>query len=448
MNGLPKMRYHNTYMIDAVILAGGESTRFWPFTHKILMPFFGKPLLLWHYEQLLRLGFRNVVVVANADSLTDIRFVPVPKQMTISFANQSGRGQGHAVLAAGSLIKDKPALILNGSDIYEDDCIRLMLDRYKKNPNDIALAAMRVTSYFPGGYLKITSHDLIGEIIEKPKKGKEPSDVVRLALDFIPDMKAFCSVLKPFTKRPDDAYERALSAMIKHGVESRSVMSASEWLYLKYPWHVLSVMDACLSSIQGTTIARSVSMGKNTTIEGPVIIEEHVRIMEGTKIVGPVFIGKNSIIGNNNIIRHSHIGEGCVTGFSTDIARSYIGNNCWFHTNYIGDSVLSDNVSMGSGTVLANFRLDESPISSHVKNELIQTGRNKLGAMIGSNVRIGVNVSIMPGVKIGKGSFIGAGVVLGEDLPDGKYCRITPTVVISDNLKKPGQSRSEFKKNL
>jgi len=68
--------------------------------------------------------------------------------------------------------------------------------------------------------------------------------------------------------------------------------------------------------------------------------------------------------------------------------------------------------------------------------------------MIGSNVRIGVNVSIMPGVKIGKGSFIGAGVVLGEDLPDGKYCRITPTVVISDNLKKPGQSRSEFKKNL
>jgi acetyltransferase-like isoleucine patch superfamily enzyme len=68
--------------------------------------------------------------------------------------------------------------------------------------------------------------------------------------------------------------------------------------------------------------------------------------------------------------------------------------------------------------------------------------------MIGRGVRIGVNVSIMPGIKIGSGSFVGAGVVLGEDLPDGKYCRITPTVQISDNTKQPGTSRDEFKKKL
>ena len=103
---------------------------------------------------------------------------------------------------------------------------------------------------------------------------------------------------------------------------------------------------------------------------------------------------------------------------------------------------------MGSGTVCANLRLDESAITSKVKEEVIQTGRTKLGAMIGDTVRIGVNASIMPGVKIGKGSFVGAGVVLGEDLNDGMYCRFTPTVMISQNSKKAPESRDKFKKKL
>jgi bifunctional UDP-N-acetylglucosamine pyrophosphorylase/glucosamine-1-phosphate N-acetyltransferase len=103
---------------------------------------------------------------------------------------------------------------------------------------------------------------------------------------------------------------------------------------------------------------------------------------------------------------------------------------------------------MGSGTVLANLRLDESPIFSTIKQEKILTGRSKLGACIGNNVRIGVNVSIMPGVKIGKGAFVGAGVVLGEDIPDGMYCRISPTVIMSKNTKSALGSREEFKKKI
>ena len=62
---------------------------------------------------------------------------------------------------------------------------------------------------------------------------------------------------------------------------------------------------------------------------------DNVKIFENSKIVGPCYIGDNTVIGNNNIIRQSQIGSGCVTGFNTDITRSYIGDNCWFHSNYI-----------------------------------------------------------------------------------------------------------------
>jgi len=235
---------------------------------------------------------------------------------------------------------------------------------------------------------------------------------------------------------------------MKDHTKAKPLITATQWLYLKYPWHMLNVMDACLDTIKGQIIDPSVKIGKYVTIEGAVIIEEGVTISEGTKIVGPTFIGKGTIVGNNNIVRKSHIGTNCVTGFNTDITRSYVGNNCWFHTNYVGDSIVGNNVSIGSGTVLANLRLDESIITSKVKEELIHTGRTKLGAMIGDNVRIGVNASIMPGVKIGEGSFVGAGVVLGEDLNDGMYCRLSSTVVISQNSKKASSSREQFRNKL
>jgi len=435
-------------MIDVILLAGGESTRFWPFTDKNLTPFFGKPLLSWHYEQFVRLGIKNVVVVANSETNEKIQSVPVPKKLTVTFIVQEGKGQGQAVLAAGSSFEDRPSLILNASDIYEDDVLKTVIDTHNKDQQSLLVTVVRVKSYFPGAYVRLKEDGTILDMVEKPKEGTEPSDMVTIFVYAIPNMKDFCAVLKSYSKRPADGYERSVNKMIKNGISAKPIITSSDWLYLKYPWHVLNIMDACLATIDGQHIDPSVKIGKFTTIEGPVIIEEGVKISEGTKIVGPVFIGKGTIVGNNNIIRHSHIGSMCVTGFNTDITRSYVGSNCWFHTNYLGDSIIASNVSMGSGTVCANLRLDESAISSKVKEEPINTKRVKLGAMIGSNVRIGVNVSIMPGIKIGSGSFVGAGVVLGEDLGDGKYCHVAPTVVISDNTKKAAESREEFKKKL
>lgn len=436
-------------MIDVILLAGGESLRFWPFQSKNLTPFFGKPLLYWHYEQLIRIGLDHVVVVVNKQSEHGMRTVPIPKKLSVSFVVQEGKGQGQAVLAGGMTLGQQPVLVLNASDIYDDDFLKQMIALQKKDTASMILGAVQVSSYFPGGYLKFKDDKAtIMEIIEKPKEKKEPSDVVRLGVDLIPDMQALCKLLKTYKSRPADGYERAINKLITGGVIAKSSITKTEWLYLKYPWHVLSVMDMCLKTIEGQLIDSSVKIGKYVTIEGPVIIEEGVKISEGTKIVGPVFIGKGTIVGNNNIIRHSHIGSQCVTGFSTDITRSYIGNSCWFHSNYIGDSVIADNVSMGSGTVLANLRLDESAIVSMVHDEAINTRRTKLGAMIGAGVRIGVNASIMPGVKIGSGSFVGAGVILGEDLKDRMYCRVAPTVIISENKKQAAPTRDEFKKHL
>ena len=52
-----------------------------------------------------------------------------------------------------------------------------------------------------------------------------------------------------------------------------------------------------------------------------------------------------------------------------------------------------------------------------VKGKLEDSGRRKLGAIIGHNVKTGINVTIYPGRKIGSNAFIGPGVIVDKNIP-------------------------------
>jgi bifunctional UDP-N-acetylglucosamine pyrophosphorylase/glucosamine-1-phosphate N-acetyltransferase len=140
------------------------------------------------------------------------------------------------------------------------------------------------------------------------------------------------------------------------------------------------------------------------------------------------------------------IGAGSVVGFASEVARSWVGEKCWFHRNYVGDSVLEGRVAMGAGAVTANLRLDEGEVESVVKGKKTATGRVKLGLMSGAGVKIGVNSAVMPGVKIGGGSFLGPGTVLREDIPDGKAVFVEQKHVVKKNrVSSPEEGREGSK---
>lgn len=435
--------------ITAVLLSGGESTRFWPLKEKNTFVFQGKEFLYWHYQQLIRVGIKKCIVVVNRNSRDSIRSISIPEGLTVHFVVQKDEGMGQAVAALDGLLREEPILILNASDYYSDNFMTSFVKRIQEE-NTMILGAVRLSNYFPGGYLRFNKDKTVAEIVEKPQKGTEPSNIGRIVADYYPKASIIINAVKSVGDDPTNGYEKAMSTVIVNGLTCLAeITEFSNWRPIKYPWHILSVMNRMFSSMEEQHIHSSVEMKKNVVIEGAVIIEEGVKIFEGTKIVGPVYIGKNTIIGNNNIIRQSNIGAKVVTGFSTDITRSYIGNNCWFHTNYIGDSVIGNNVSMGSGTVCANLRLDDEEITSVVKGEKINTGKNKLGAIIGNNVRIGVNSSIMPGIKIGQNSFIGAGVVVDVDVEENKFIFFkNGTLTTVDNTKQAAFSRDDFREAL
>jgi bifunctional UDP-N-acetylglucosamine pyrophosphorylase/glucosamine-1-phosphate N-acetyltransferase len=87
------------------------------------------------------------------------------------------------------------------------------------------------------------------------------------------------------------------------------------------------------------------------------------------------------------------------------------------HFNYVGDSVIGESCNFGAGTKIANLRLDKKSI----KINDTDTGRKKLGAIIGDRVETGINTSINVGTRIGNNAHIGPGaIVTGTIAPDTK----------------------------
>jgi len=97
------------------------------------------------------------------------------------------------------------------------------------------------------------------------------------------------------------------------------------------------------------------------------------------------------------------------------------------HLSYVGDSIIGENCNLGAGTLTANIRFDKRHIGVNIKGERIDSGRRKLGALIGDEVQTGVNVSLMPGVKIGPGAWIAPGMTLHEDVSAGTFIS-SPTI--------------------
>ncbi len=430
---------------QVLILAGGVGKRFWPLkTNKFLFPFMGKPLLVHNLERLQAAGFDHAVIVTTPEDESQLSKISLPNFSLNIVVQPKAEGMADAVLTGWPKLDNNPLLIMSATDLMEPGLYQEAYSAITKGEN--FFVAKKVDHFFPGGYLKMNG-DQVEAIIEKPGPGNEPSDLVNLVFDGFQNPKAFIDELKNTTSSREDIYEIAFTNLLST-TKFSLIKCTGYWQATKYPWHLLDVMNILFAEFK-QSLDHSASISPKATIEGNVIIEAGTKVYEGAVIKGPVYIGKNTIIGNNALIRQSMIGKNCVVGYNTEVARSYVGNNNWFHSNYIGDSVLENNISFGAGSILANLRLDEGEINSEVKAEKISTQRNKLGAIIGSNVRIGVNTSIMPGIKIGHSSAIGAGLTVACDIPDNSFVKASTILDISPNkIHLDPENREKFKSKL
>ena len=183
-----------------------------------------------------------------------------------------------------------------------------------------------------------------------------------------------------------------------------------------YPWDLLRMNEEVLALMDESSLLGEVS--PLASLSGCVRIGHGTKILPGTVIEGPVVIGPNSQIGPNAYIRGAtSIGANCFVGNGAEVKNSIIYNNSYISRQcYVGDSIIGTHVTLGAGTCTENHRHDGRHHVSMIRGKPVNTGRTKLGAVLGDGVRTGVNTSIEAGVKIGIARTTQAGSYIGKDL--------------------------------
>lgn len=438
--------------MKVILLAAGQSTRLAPIQDKILLKFCGKTLLEHQLTTLLAAGLDHFIIVGNKFNLEKLQMLCQNLTGTFHFAEQKDltTGMSGCVLAAEPFLEaNEDVLIVSTNDVVEENAYHLILEGIKRHPKASLLLGKKVTEYFPGGYLEVNAENRILSIVEKPTQGNEPSDLINLVVHYHYNAQLFLEELKKIQSENDDLYEKAITNQLHKNMDYFVIPYNGFWQAVKYPWHILDLQKYFLENLH-SHIDSSIYLAKNVTLQGHVYLGANVKIYENSVIKGPVYLGDNTIVANNCLIREANIGNNSVIGFNTEIARSYLGENVWTHTNYIGDSILDDNVSFGSGCVTGNLRFDEKEISVEIKNQKINCGKNKLGAMIGKNVRFGVNTSLMPGIKIGANSILGAGLTIHQNIPEMSFVKQNQMnfTILKNTSTQNLPNRENFKKQI
>lgn len=166
-------------------------------------------------------------------------------------------------------------------------------------------------------------------------------------------------------------------------VESAEKTHCKNSFELKYAWDLLRVNEYVIGSLDKDDIQGQVY--DSAVIEGHVQIGAGTRILPGVFIEGNAIIGEGCKIGPNCYIRgNTFIGDGCHVGQSVEIKNSILMNKTNVgHLSYVGDSVLGTKVNFGAGTTTSNLRHDNLNHHSMIQGELVNTGRRKFGVIIG-----------------------------------------------------------------
>jgi UDP-N-acetylglucosamine diphosphorylase / glucose-1-phosphate thymidylyltransferase / UDP-N-acetylgalactosamine diphosphorylase / glucosamine-1-phosphate N-acetyltransferase / galactosamine-1-phosphate N-acetyltransferase len=406
--------------LKAVVLAAGRGERLWPLTEdtpKPLLPIANKLILERTCEALVSAGIRQIILVVGfrSEKIRDRLRKGEAISPELKYVRQeTPKGTADALgTCSMDLHGEDRFLVQYGDDYYDSSLPRTFLAKAKKNTG-ITIGTANVQDASSFGRIQ-SKRGLVTEIHEKNSKA-EPGHVN--AGIYLMDQSIFPAIAK--TKRSirgELELTDAVGILIKEGKQVHAQpLGSRKWLGISYPWDMLEANEWILES------QKSFSKGtieKGVHISGSVVLEEGSVVKAGSYLEGPIHVGKKCMVGPNSYLRpYSTLGDDVKVGAGCEVKNSIIMKNSRIpHLSYVGDSILGESCHLGAGTITANLRFDEAEIKTKVRGAWVNSGRRKLGTILGDGAQTGINVSIFPGVKIGRGAWIGPGAVVDRDVP-------------------------------
>ncbi|MGE4275069.1 MAG: bifunctional sugar-1-phosphate nucleotidylyltransferase/acetyltransferase [Candidatus Methanomethylophilaceae archaeon] len=392
----------------ALILAAGEGTRLKPITDNLPKPLItvgGKPLLTHTLEALRQVGVDRVSIVVGfqGERIRKHYQRGEPLGLDIDYIEQKERkGTAHAIGTAEGRFQE-PFFCMAGDVMVSPSDLHAMLDLQKEKGGTV-MAAVAVDNPSSYGVLRVQEGRML-EIVEKPRA---PAGNLINASIYLMDPAVFRHI-QATNRSPRGEYEITDSLTMMAAQEGVWVHQLhGDWMDIGSPWDLLEanrmIMDKMTGSIQG-------QVEEGCHLHGPVVVEEGARIRSGSYIEGPVYISSGCDVGPNCYIRaHTCLGPDCRVGNACEVKNTLVSAGSKIpHQSYVGDSIIGRDCNLGAGTKVANLRFDHRSIRVNLKDKEVDTGRRKLGVIMGDDVNTGINCVILPGTVIHHGASIGPG---------------------------------------
>ena len=425
--------------LKAIILSAGEGSRMRPLTltkPKTMLPVAGKPIIQYNIESLRDNGITDILLIVRYKEEMVRNYFGDGSDFGVNIFYKTQKdflGTANAISYGEDFIDDS-IIVLNGDIILDDEIIHEIIKKYNYLTPDTLMLLTEVEDPSAFGVVEIENGN-IKSIVEKPKREEAPSNLVNAGI-YIFNKDIFDKIRKTeISERGEYEITDSVSLQIKDNKTVIGHKTSKDWIDVGRPWELIEVNEDLIGKLK-TEIKGTIEDG--AFIHGEVFLDEGSVIKAGVYIEGNVYIGKNCDIGPNSYIRgNTYFGDNVHVGNAVEIKNSIIMENTNVsHLSYVGDSVIGSNCNIAAGTNIANLRFDNATIKTKIKNQKIDSGRRKLGAIIGDSVKTGINSSFSPGVKVGHNSTIGSGVLLYDDLPSDTRVLEKQTHIVQKKKKK------------
>lgn len=428
---------------QAIVLAGGGSTRFKTGVTKLSAPICGQEMVLYSIKAVANLGLPITTVVGfQKELVTDIiMHANIPN---ITFVEQKEQlGTGHAVLCTKSTWSADNLLVLNGDmPLITPDIIAQLWEAHKKNNAAISIVIAHNVDpnnafgriVYDGNHIKIIEkkhftdsiddHPFVNAgiylinrrfleeyvgTIEQNEQTNEfyLTDLIHLASNN--DLKVI-TVEVPFDHVRGVNTHRELADA--EAIQQKKLID--HWMSNGVRFYNPETVRVDLN----VTIGARTTIGCGVHLLGNTIIGKNCHIgqfctLENTHLADDVTVEQNTILEDSTLEEHAHAGPFAhlraqallkpyaEIGNFVEVKNSVIGEHTKAkHLTYLGDAKVGERVNIGAGTITCNY-----------------DGVHKHKTIIEDNAFIGSNNCLVAPVTIGAGAYTASESSITKNVP-------------------------------
>jgi len=336
--------------LKGIILHGGHGTRLRPLTHtgpKQLLPIANKPMSQYCLESLIDAGISEIAIIIGGIGSNKVQEYYGDGEKfgaKITYVNQDyPRGIAHAINLCKEFVGNDKFVVFLGDNIIKKS-IADYVSRFKQSDASASILLCEVNNPTQFGIADVKD-GIIKKIMEKPKDPPTNLAVTGIYL-LTPTIFDIIDRLKPSWRNEYEITD-ALQMLLEENHKIIYDMVTDYWKDTGTPHDIIHANEVMLSSMKPYFHG---AKEENVLMDGNVMIGEGTLIKSGSRIIGPVIIGKECIIGPD-----AYIGPNISIGDNSKLSRCNIENS----------------IIMSGCNIDGNFKIQNSIIAFN--SEIVKT---------------------------------------------------------------------------